>query len=135
MWCYGVLSGAGDIALDVEATNQGTNTSAIDAGSLVTTAATVSFMGVGEYTHCTYTEGSGWTKDLDSEILAQSRADASGTLDPAATASLTMDWSACAASFKETSGSSPGSGSDLSAVGVSESSSNLIRVTIVEETS
>ncbi len=57
--CWGVNSGTGELALDVEATNQG-NGASQDAGSLATSAATVSFMGVGEYISTTYTPGSGW---------------------------------------------------------------------------
>jgi hypothetical protein len=44
-------------------------------------------------------------------------------------------WSIAAAGFKASGGSNPGSGSDLSSVGMSESSTNLVRVNIVEETS
>lgn len=104
--CWGVNATSGDITLDVEAANQGTGT-AIDAGTLATTAATVSFMGIGEYASVTYTPGSGWTEDLDSAIHGQSRADASGTLDPVATASGSMAWAANAASFKEVGGAAP----------------------------
>jgi len=105
--CWGVNSGTGELALDVESNNQG-NGSAIDAGSLVTTAPTVSFMGVGEYFTVTYTPGSGWAEDLDNAIHAQSRADASGTIDPVCTASNTMDWTANSASFKEAAGGGGG---------------------------
>lgn len=101
---WGVNADSGNIDLDVQATAQGTGTSAIDAGSLATTAATVSFMGIGEYATTTYTPGSGWTEDLDNGIHAQSRADASGTLDPACTSVASMDFVACAASFKELAG-------------------------------
>lgn len=134
---WGVNATSGDIALDVEAADQdpgGTGSTAIDAGTLVTTAATVSFMGVAEYSAATYTPGSGWAEDVDDAILMQSRSDASGTLDPVATASTAISWVACAASFKETGAAGPGSGSDSSPVGMSESSANLIRVNIVEET-
>lgn len=101
--CWGVNSGTGELELDVEATAQGSSATP-DAGSLATTAATVSFMGVGEHDVVTYTPGSGWTEDLDSSIHAQSRADASGTLDPTCTSSGGMDWTANAASFKEAAG-------------------------------
>lgn len=104
---WGVNSGTGELALDVESTAQGTGT-AIDAGSLVTTAATVSFMGVGPYALVTYTAGSGWTEDLDNVIHAQSRSDASGTLDPVCTASSSMNWTANSASFKEAAGGGGG---------------------------
>jgi len=99
---WGVNSGTGELAVDVESVAQGSGT-AIDAGSLVTTAATVSFMGVGEYTSTNYSPGSGWTEDLDSAIHAQSRADAAGTLDPVCTSLASMDWTANAAAFKEVS--------------------------------
>lgn len=90
----------GSLTLDVQSVAEGTGT-AIDAGSLATTAATVSFMGVGEYAGGSFTNGSGWTEDYDSSHYGQSRADASGTLDPVCTASGSMDWVACSASFKE----------------------------------
>lgn len=110
LWCYGVNSSTGELGLDVESASASTVAgTAIDAGSLATTTATVSFMGVGEYTFCTYTPGSGWTEDLDNNILAQSRSDASGTLDPVATSSLSMDWTANSASFKEVAGGGGGS--------------------------
>jgi len=133
---WGINSDAGDIALDVEATAQG-NGASFDAGTLTTTAATVSFQGVGEYTFTTFDPGSGWTEDLDNNIFCQSRSDASSaTIDPVCTIpSGTMDWVTCAASFKEVAGSGPGAGSDVSSVSVSESSTNLIRVNIIEETS
>ena len=105
MAVWGVTSGTSELALDVEDTDQG-NVTTVDAGSLVTTAATASFQGTGEYTVRTYTPGTGWTEDLDSNIHAQSRTDASGTLDPVCTLSSAMEWVTCAASFKE-SGSAP----------------------------
>lgn len=103
MACWGINSGTGDIALDVEASASGNGT-AVDAGSLATTAATVSFMGVGESTGTAYTPSTGWTEDLDSSIYGASRADASGTLDPACTSDASMDWTSNAASFNETGG-------------------------------
>lgn len=112
LWCYGINSGTGELALDVEAAAQGSGF-APDAGSLVTTSPTVSFMGVGEYTATTYTPGSGWTEDLDNVIFAQSRQDASGTLDPVCSSLVTMDWVACAASFKEAAGGGGGSPSPV----------------------
>jgi len=106
--CWGVNSGTGELALDVEATAQG-NGATFDAGTLATTAATVSFQGVGEYTSTIYDPGSGWTEDLDNNIFAQSRSDASGTLDPVCTIpSGTMDWVTNAASFKEAAGGGGG---------------------------
>lgn len=99
-----LVNTTGTLSLDVESTAEGTGTSTCDAGSLVTTAATVSFMGVGEYTTVTYTVGTGWTEDYDSGHYGQSRSDASGTLDPVCEASGVMGWVACAASFKETGG-------------------------------
>lgn len=101
---WGVNAGTGEAALDVEAAGgEGTST-APDAGSLATTAATVSFMGVGEYSGATYTASSGWTEDVDNSGYAASRADASGTLDPAATASGSIPWVAVAISLKESAG-------------------------------
>jgi hypothetical protein len=97
------------LTLDVESTAEG-NGFAPDAGSLVTTAATVSFTGVGEYDSVTYTAGSGWTEDYDSGHFGQSRSDASGTLDPACSLATggPMDWIACAVSFKEVTGGGGG---------------------------
>ena len=95
-----VNASGGRLELDVQSTAEGNSTTP-DAGSLVTTAATVSFMGVGEYAAGTYTIGTGWTEDYDNGSYGQSRSDASGTLDPVCTASGSMFWVACAASFKE----------------------------------
>lgn len=109
--CWGVNSTSGTIALDAEADAQGIGGTAVDAGSLATTTATVSFMGTGEYDVVTYTPGAGWTEDVDNFSHGQSRADASGTLDPTCTASGGMDWVANAASFKEAAaaaGNAPG---------------------------
>lgn len=101
---WGVTSGTGELAVDVEAAGgEGTST-APDAGSLVTTTATASFMGVGEYSGATYTASAGWTEDVDNSGFGASRTDASGTLDPAATASTSIPWVAVAASFKESGG-------------------------------
>lgn len=93
----------GSLTLDVQSVAEG-NSNAPDAGSLVTTAATVSFMGVGEYDAGTFTAGSGWTEDYDSNHFGQSRSDASGTLDPACSWTVTNNWVACSASFKESGG-------------------------------
>lgn len=108
VWLVNV-SGGGSLTLDVESTAEG-NGFAPDAGSLVTTAATVSFTGVGEYDSVTYTAGSGWTEDYDSGHFGQSRSDASGTLDPACSLATggPMDWIACAVSFKEVTGGGGG---------------------------
>lgn len=131
---WGINAGTGEISVDAQATAEGSGTTP-DAGSLVTSAATVSFMGVGEFAATTYVPSSGWTEDYDANSsFVASRADASsGTFDPFCTSS-SMSWICCAASFKESSGTGPGSGSDSSPVGMSESSANLIRVNIVEET-
>lgn len=100
-----VNASGGSLTLDVQSTAEGALTGTPDAGSLATTAATVSFMGVGEYTTATFEPGSGWAQDYDSGHFGQSRSDASGTLDPVCTLTAgTMDWVACAASFKESGG-------------------------------
>lgn len=73
-----------------------------NAGNLVTSAASVSFLGVGEYSTVTFTPGAGWTEDVDNFSHACSRADASaGTVAASSTSSGAMDWSANAASFVE----------------------------------
>lgn len=101
---------SGQAGLVVEATNQGSTGTAIDAGSLATgSVSTVSFMGVGEYNVSTYTPGTGWTQDWDIQeedglgvsSFGQSRADSSGTLDPVCTQSTSNAWNANAASFTE----------------------------------
>jgi hypothetical protein len=134
MAVWGVSSGTGELGVDTSVQTSGTGT-AINAGSLVTTTATASFMGVGEYFATNYLASGSWSEDLDNNIFAASRTDASGTFNADCTAADSMDWAANAASFKEASASGPGSGSDSSAVGMSEASTNLVRVNIVEETS
>ncbi len=114
MWVYGVNCSSGGIVLDANAQASGAGT-AVDAGTLVTSAATFSVMGTTPYTFCTYTGGTGWTENLDDTIHGQSRSDATpGTYDPVCTISLSTDWVACAASFKEAAGG--GAGSPPSAV-------------------
>lgn len=105
---WGVTSGTGELAVDAESNNQGSAGFNIDAGSLVTTTATVSFQGTTPYTSTTYSAGSGWTEDLDDTIHGQSRADASGTLDPVCTSTVQTDWVSCSASFKEAAGGGGG---------------------------
>lgn len=131
---WGINAGTGDISVDAQTTATGSGTTP-DAGSLVTSAATVSFMGVGEFAATTYTPSSGWTEDYDANSsFAASREDASsGTFDPFCTSS-SMSWICCAASFKESAGAGPGAGSDSSVVGMTESTSNLIAISIIEET-
>lgn len=107
-WC--VTSGTGALAVDVEAAGGQGSSTAPDAGTLSTTTATASFMGVGEYSAATYTASSGWTEDVDNSGYGASRTDASGTLDPAATASGSIPWVAVAASFKESGGGGGGGG-------------------------
>lgn len=88
-------------ALDVSAQAQGTGTTP-DAGSLVTTAASVSFLGIAEYNVVSGTPSSGWTEDFDVMSKGYSRADATAqTIDPSCTVSVSMDWIASGASFKE----------------------------------
>lgn len=119
MLVWGVNSGTGELALDVESVAQGNGT-AVDAGSLATTAATVSFMGTGEYTITTFTPGSGWTEDIDSKTHGQSRSDASGTINPVCTSGAAMDWVASAASYKETGGGGGSTVRTLSLMGVGQ---------------
>lgn len=96
-----VNASGGSLTLDVESVAEGSVSNAPDAGSLPTTAATVSFTGVAEYASGTFTPGTGWTEDYDSNTYGQSRSDASGTVDPACAWSVSDSWVACAASFKE----------------------------------
>lgn len=103
MFVYGINASSGEIELDVESTADGSGT-AIDAGSLVTTTATLSFTASCGWDAPTYTPGSGWTEDFDTKIHGQSRTDTSGTLDPVCTSGTSMTWLACAASFKEVAG-------------------------------
>lgn len=107
VWLINV-TGGGSITLDVESTAEGTASNIADAGSLVTTAPTISFMGVGEFDAYTFSPGTGWTEDYNSGHYGQSRSDASGTLDPYCTISGAMDWVACALSFKEVAGGGGG---------------------------
>lgn len=73
-----------------------------NAGNLVTSAASVSFLGVGEYAAVTFTPDAGWTEDVDNASHVCSRADASsGTFAASSTASASMSWVANAASFVE----------------------------------
>jgi len=102
-----VNSTSGEISLVAQANAEGSS-AAPDAGSLATGAdATVSFMAVGEYALADFTPSTGWTEDFDPQAIfgftsfGASRSDASGTLDPACTCTVTMDWTANAASFKE----------------------------------
>lgn len=81
--------------------------STFDAGTLTIagSVASVSMMGVGEYSAITYTPGSGWTEDVDDLVHGQSRADAAlGTIDPVATGSGSMNFVCQAASFIESGG-------------------------------
>ncbi len=105
VWLINATGGA--IQVDAEATASGTSTTP-DGGSLVTTAATVSFMGVGEYNSTTWSAGSGWTADWNNPSgyvsFGQSRSDASsGTLDPVCTCG-SMAWVVSSVSFKESGG-------------------------------
>lgn len=110
-WIFAAVYGIAvdtTMSLDVQDKNTGTGT-AVDAGTLATTAATVSMQMTGGYTGLSVTPGSGWTEDIDSDNnQAQSRADASGTLDPACTLSVSSAWASVAASFKEGSGGGGG---------------------------
>lgn len=73
------------------------------AGNLTSDAASVSFCFVAESTALTYTQGTGWTEDFDSNTYGESRADASATgpFSATATGSVSMDWACCAVSLKE----------------------------------
>lgn len=89
-------------AKDVAAQASGTSATP-DAGSLVTTAATVSFLGGGIYNSVNGTASAGWTEDFDTGGSAHgySRSDASGTLDPSYTITGSNDWVANSLSVKE----------------------------------
>lgn len=108
-----INSDTGEIAVEAQ-TTAAAGTAGVDAGTLTTTVATVSVMGVAEYAAVLYTQGTGWTEDFDPNgpnyTYGQSRADASGaTIDPACTGTGAQEWAACAASFKESAGGGGGS--------------------------
>lgn len=107
---WGILADSGQIAMDVEAVAQASAATTHDAGTLTTTAATVSVMAVGPYNTVTYTPGAGWTEDVDDGLYGESRADASaGTLDPVCTSSAALSTVLCSASFLEIGGGGGGS--------------------------
>lgn len=104
-----------EIAVDASGTGSPGTPGTPSAGTLVTTAATVSLMGVAEYSGVTYTPGSGWTEDFDAGgtpnyTYGQSRADASSGSIVANCTCSDQDWAACAVSFKESAG---GGGSSI----------------------
>jgi hypothetical protein len=110
-----VNSSTGEIALDAQSVAPSpSDTTAIDAGSLVTSGASVvSFMGVAEYAVCIYTAGSGWTEDHDANgpnwTYGQSRGpETTSPIDPVATGNSAMDWAACSAAFREAAGGGGG---------------------------
>lgn len=98
---YGLVADSGRISIRAFDQAQGTATTAVDAGSLVTSVPTVSLMCVGPYTALTYTPSSGWTEDLDNDIFCASRSDSTGTFDPACTMSISSSWVANAVSFND----------------------------------
>lgn len=92
-------------ALDVTPQQNDGNGDPVDAGSLVTSAATICVQAVGDNAAQTFTAGSGWTKDsATSGSHFQSRVEASsGTFDPVGSG-IGYDWATVAMAFKETAG-------------------------------
>lgn len=103
VWLVNATTGV--IVLDDESTANG-GTTAVDAGSLDTTGVSVvSFMGVAESTEATFTQGTGWSEDFDTNTYGQSRGpETTSPIDPVCTCDTVQDWAACAASFREGEG-------------------------------
>jgi hypothetical protein len=99
---YGINYDGTGFSLNAQSSAQGTSVDH-DAGSLTTSAASVSIGYVGRYTSMTATPSAGWGEDYDDNYqYGMSRTDASaGTFDPAATATNGAAWVAIAASFIE----------------------------------
>lgn len=104
VWLVNATSGVIQVADQL--TGQGNGT-AVNIGSLDPTAASVSFMCVGEFASGLHTPGTGWTEDFDPNGangagFGQSRADASGgSITAAATNASSQDWTANAVTFEE----------------------------------
>jgi hypothetical protein len=102
---YLINSTAGDIAVEDQKTATGSTTTPT-AGTITTSVATVTLVGVAEYAAVIYTAGTGFTEDFDENgpnyTYGESRADASGTsFSATCTANGSMDWACCAVAFKE----------------------------------
>ena len=104
VWLVNATSGV--IEVVDQLTGQGNGT-AVSLGNLDTTAASVSFMCVGEFASGLHTPGTGWTEDFDpngaeGSGFGQSRADASsGSFAASATNATSQDWTGNAVSFQE----------------------------------
>lgn len=119
-------------------TNSGTGTS-FSTSNITTSQSGLVVMGVGGFTNLSSWSGTPGTPDFtvgvtesDSAILYLISGSAQ-TVTPAASATGSDKWVALAQAFKDDV-SAPGAGSDNSVVGMSESSTNLIRITVLEET-
>lgn len=121
----------------------GTGTAASD--SLTTTTANALIIGVMGFetaTTRTLTPGGSYTElgefEDNNSITAYNAVSRIATTATSYTVDWTLGasdtWHALTAAFKEAGVSGPGAGSDLSSIGMSESSANLIRVTVPEET-
>jgi hypothetical protein len=82
------------------------NGTAVDAGSLVTSKASICFMGCTDYGGETFTPGTGWTEvGTATGRHAEYRIEASsGTFDPVGTIGGAQDWGAVALALGETAG-------------------------------
>ncbi len=94
-----VNSPTGELTLDAESADNGTGT-AVDAGSLATSAGAVSILHAGFTAGGTQTPASGWDEHFEGGSYVASRRDtASGTFDPACTRDSSSDWAAVSASW------------------------------------
>lgn len=112
---------SGTAALDAQSNAEG-HSNAPDAGSLVTTGASVvSFLGCGLYNNQATTPGSGWTEDVDGsgrDFAGFSRGPETTTpINPDAGWGITDDWVACAGSVREVTGGATITGSGTPAAG------------------
>jgi hypothetical protein len=105
VWLVNATSGA---ISKVDEKSDSLNNSTPTAGTLSNAggASVVSFMGVAEYSSVTYTPGSAWTEDADTNptnaTFGESRgAETTTSITADCTSSLAMDWAAVAVMFKE----------------------------------
>lgn len=122
-------------------TDTGTGTS-YSTPNITTTTTGLVVLGVAGFTGLGTWDGTPATPDFtvgatvsDSALLYLISGSAQ-TVTPAASADIADRWNAFAQAFKDAAGGGgPGSGSDTSLIGVTESTTNLIQVRIIEETS
>jgi hypothetical protein len=105
VWLINATSG---VIAKVDEVSATANNSSPTAGTLTNAGgdSVVSFHGVAEYASVTYTVGSGWTKDADTNptnaTCGQSRgAETTASFSATCTSSLSMDWASVAVMFKE----------------------------------